>query len=78
MCGRYAAAKDPNALAEEFETASVPAELLAPDYNVAPTKKVYIVVDKAQGNDFVSPDPRASGSSDLERSLVVARWGLVP
>ena len=45
MCGRYAAAKDPNALAEEFETASVPAELLAPDYNVAPTKKVYIVVD---------------------------------
>ena len=78
MCGRYAAAKDPNALAEEFETASVPAELLAPDYNVAPTKKVYIVVDKAQGDDFVSPDPRASGSSDLERSLVVARWGLVP
>ena len=45
MCGRYAAAKDPAALAEEFE-AVAPTESLAPDYNVAPTKKVYVVVDR--------------------------------
>ena len=58
------AASDPNALAEEFETA-VPLERLDADYNVAPTKRVYIVVDRERA------DVR-------ERSLEVARWGLVP
>ena len=65
MCGRYAAAKDPAALAEEFEVASAPDEELQPDYNVAPTKKVYLVVDK----------PTDDGP---QRALVVGRWGLVP
>ncbi len=65
MCGRYAAAKDPAALVEEFEVEAAPEETLAPDYNVAPTKKVYLVVDKAK--DEVS-----------ERALVIGRWGLVP
>jgi putative SOS response-associated peptidase YedK len=65
MCGRYAAAKDPAALVEEFEIESAPDEELKPDYNVAPTKKVYLVVDKS--HDDV-----------LERSLVIGRWGLVP
>ena len=65
MCGRYAAAKDPAALVEEFEVVGLPDEVLAPDYNVAPTKKVYIVVDR------VRDDVR-------ERSLEIARWGLVP
>ncbi len=63
MCGRYAAAKDPAALVEEFEVAGAPEEALHPDYNVAPTKKVYVVVQK---------EPSAG------RSLAVARWGLVP
>lgn len=58
------AASDPDALAEEFET-SVPIERLDADYNVAPTKRVYIVVDRERA------DVR-------ERSLEVARWGLVP
>lgn len=58
------AAADPNLLVEEFET-STPLERLAPDYNVAPTKRVYIVVDRERD------DVR-------ERSLEVARWGLVP
>ena len=64
MCGRYAAAKDPAALAEEFETTEA-TERLAPDYNVAPTKRVYIVVDRDAGEQ-------------RHRSLEVARWGLVP
>lgn len=64
MCGRYAAAKDPAALAEEFET-TVPTEALSPDYNVAPTKKVYVVLDRP-----VEEVPT--------RTLEVARWGLVP
>jgi putative SOS response-associated peptidase YedK len=46
MCGRYASAKDPAVLAEEFEVASPPEESLNPDFNVAPTKKVYVVVDR--------------------------------
>mgnify|MGYP001238892541 CR=1 FL=1 len=65
MCGRYAAAKDPEALVEEFGVASAPDEKLTPDYNVAPTKKVYAVVDKVE-------------EGGTARSLVIARWGLVP
>lgn len=65
MCGRYAAAKDPAALAEEFELDSLPQESLHPDYNVAPTKKVHLIVDKSKDGAH-------------ERALVVGRWGLVP
>ncbi len=65
MCGRYAAAKDPAALAEEFEVEATPEESLQPDFNVAPTKKVYLVVERDR--DAVA-----------ERALVIGRWGLVP
>lgn len=65
MCGRYAAAKDPAALSEEFEVQVAPEEELRADYNVAPTKKVYLVVDKVEGDVH-------------QRALVVGRWGLVP
>lgn len=65
MCGRYAAAKDPAALAEEFEVAALPEERLEPDYNVAPTKRVYVVLDRER-------------DANRERALVVARWGLIP
>ncbi|CAB4920203.1 MAG: SOS response-associated peptidase [Actinobacteria bacterium] len=65
MCGRYAAAKDPAALAEEFGVAAPVEERLEPDYNVAPTKRVYVVLDRQR-------------DASLERSLVVARWGLIP
>ena len=68
VCGRYAAATDPAALVEEFEVSAPPEELLEPDYNVAPTKRVYIVVDR--------PVPDRAG--ERERALVVARWGLIP
>lgn len=53
-------------LVEEFEVASPPEEVLAPDYNVAPTKKVYVVRDRRR-------DDR-----EPVRELDVARWGLVP
>jgi putative SOS response-associated peptidase YedK len=65
MCGRYAAAKDPDALAEEFEVVARPEEALAPDFNVAPTKKVYLVLDRVV-------------EAAAERALVIGRWGLVP
>ena len=47
MCGRYAASRRPEDLVLEFE--AVPAEgrpALPADYNVAPTKDVYVVRTK--------------------------------
>jgi len=63
MCGRYATTKSAAALVDEFDVAAPPDEELGPDYNVAPTVKVYAVVER--GDDAV-------------RSLRVVRWGLVP
>jgi putative SOS response-associated peptidase YedK len=65
MCGRYAAAKDPAALAVEFEVLGELPEPLPPNYNVAPTNPVHIVALRGRGDI-------------LERVLLVARWGLVP
>jgi putative SOS response-associated peptidase YedK len=65
MCGRYAAAKDVASLVEEFEVVRPPDETLAPDYNVAPSKQVYMVVDR-------------DTDEGVQRQLRVAKWGLVP
>ena len=74
MCGRYASSRRPEDLIEEFEVVEnrVPAPL-PPDYNVAPTKEVYAVVER----------PPSGESSDAQRpvaqrQLRVVRWGLVP
>jgi putative SOS response-associated peptidase YedK len=70
MCGRYASSRRPDDLIEEFEVVDnrIPATLDA-DYNVAPTKEVYAVVERPPSSD--SPEPP-------ERQLRVVRWGLVP
>jgi putative SOS response-associated peptidase YedK len=74
MCGRYASSRRPADLIEEFEvvTDRTPAPL-EPDYNVAPTKEVYAVLERP---------PRAPDGSKTEyppeRQLRVLRWGLVP
>jgi putative SOS response-associated peptidase YedK len=70
MCGRYASSRRPEDLIEEFEVVDsrVP-EPLAPDYNVAPTKEVYAVVERPPSKE--SPEPPA-------RQLRVVKWGLVP
>ncbi len=75
MCGRYASSRRPEDLVEEFEVVDdrVPAPL-EPDYNVAPTKEVYAVLERP-------PRPAEDGGSavaDPERQLRVLRWGLVP
>jgi putative SOS response-associated peptidase YedK len=46
-----------------------PEEVLEPDYNVAPTKKIYAVMDRA---------PRGDKDQPPRRELAVVRWGLVP
>ena len=67
MCGRYVAANDPNALAAEFSISELPTQKLAADFNVAPTKRVYIVVDQ-----------QVDGETTNSRRLEIARWGLIP
>jgi putative SOS response-associated peptidase YedK len=76
MCGRYASSRRPEDLVEEFriDEVRVP-EPLPADYNVAPTKPVYAVVDRppTEGGD------RGAGSTVVaERQLRTLRWGLVP
>jgi putative SOS response-associated peptidase YedK len=85
MCGRYASARKRIELLEEFSVQrDQAAEPLKPDYNVAPTKAVYTVVDRA---GRPAGDEAASGDGDVsrdvstgphDRELRVMRWGLVP
>lgn len=70
MCGRYASSRSPEDLVEEFEVLeSRIGEPLEPDYNVAPTKDVYAVVQRPPSRDSDEP---------ARRQLRVLRWGLVP
>lgn len=65
MCGRYAAATTAADWVEEFEVDQAPERVLVPDFNVAPTKEMYLV---------------AAGERDggLGRRMEIARWGLIP
>lgn len=65
MCGRYAASKDVANLMEEFEVARPPDETLPEDFNVAPSKQVYMVVERETDDG-------------VQRQLRTAKWGLVP
>lgn len=65
MCGRYAASRNKATLVEEFSVDRATEQSLAPDYNVAPSKPVYAVMDRLEGER-------------LRRELNVVKWGLVP
>jgi putative SOS response-associated peptidase YedK len=70
MCGRYAASRGAGELAEIFEIEKwEPEETLVPDYNVAPTKEVHVVLDR--------PLKDAEDRRPV-RQLRKLRWGLVP
>ena len=68
MCGRYASSRQPEDLIEEFEVQEslIPAPLEA-DYNVAPTKEVYAVLERP-----------AKKNRPQQRQLRVLTWGLIP
>jgi putative SOS response-associated peptidase YedK len=73
MCGRYAASRRPEDLVVEFE--AVPAEGQRPlpaDYNVAPSKDVYVVRQKKER------DAEGAATGETHRELRAVRWGLVP
>jgi putative SOS response-associated peptidase YedK len=70
MCGRYASSRKPEDLIEEFEVVdSRVQQPLEADYNVAPTKEVYAVVQRPPSRDSDEPP---------QRQLRTLRWGLVP
>ncbi len=71
MCGRYASSRKPEDLVEEFEVDRVVVDVpLQSDYNVAPTKEVYVVLERAPKD--------AETAAEKQRRLSVVTWGLVP
>ena len=91
MCGRYASARKRIELLEEFSVQRDDvAEPLQPDYNVAPTKPVYTVLDRAERAERPASEPDGEQVGDgpgdfagtttagVARELRVMRWGLVP
>lgn len=71
MCGRYVLTTPGEVLAQIFETAPPPEELLealVPRYNIAPTQQVPIVRR--------APAPATAAAGPRELALV--QWGLVP
>ena len=72
MCGRFVSARKRLELLEEFgverdAVAASPDPEPSPDYNVAPTRRVFAVLERPARDD----EPQA-------RELRVVRWGLVP
>ncbi|MCW2756075.1 MAG: putative response-associated peptidase [Marmoricola sp.] len=75
MCGRYASSMDPEDIVEEFEIHTAVPDLprIPADYNVAPTKEIYAVLER--------PPKRESDGEPAQpavRQLRVLSWGLVP
>ncbi|MEU2548715.1 SOS response-associated peptidase [Streptomyces roseolus] len=69
MCGRYASTRSPQELTRLFQVTDwQPEEELEPSWNVAPTDRVYAVLERA-GQD---------GDGEVRRELRALRWGLVP
>lgn len=88
MCGRYVIARAAGDLmdalgikmpdADGTEDAYEQLEL-RPDYNVAPTKDVPIVLERLiEPGDRAGGVENSSGAAGYRRELHVARWGLVP
>ena len=69
MCGRYASSRKPDDLVEEFDIRTSELPQLEPDWNVAPTKEVYAVLERP---------PSGEPEEEPERQLRALTWGLVP
>jgi len=75
MCGRFVSARKRLELLEEFgierdRVPDGPEPEPEPDYNVAPTKRIFAVIER--------PDPSSRDDEPAARELRVVRWGLVP
>ncbi|MET4143758.1 putative SOS response-associated peptidase YedK [Arthrobacter sp. UYCo732] len=65
MCGRYVMSKATGDLLSYFDAKEVEGSPPPPSWNVAPTQAVPIIAERLD-------------EGAIDRSLVVARWGLVP
>jgi putative SOS response-associated peptidase YedK len=75
MCGRFVSARKRLELLEEFAaTRDAVAADRQPDYNVAPTKRIYTVLAHKEERD----PAEATEGRPPERELRLVRWGLVP
>src|ERR1700761_759076 len=73
MCGRFVSARKRLELLEEFAaTRDAVGADREPDYNVAPTKRIYAVLDHSAAGAGGRPPEKP------ERQLRLVRWGLVP
>lgn len=81
MCGRYVSTRGPDDLIDEYDIDQVLIEEpLPPDYNVAPTKEVYAVMERV-GQSSSSTPAQPTGTAELSgprRQLRAVSWGLVP
>jgi putative SOS response-associated peptidase YedK len=77
MCGRFVSARKRLELLEEF---AVERDAVAtdrdPDYNVAPTKRIYTVLSHKPGR--AGEGEEAPTADQPQRELRLVRWGLVP
>jgi putative SOS response-associated peptidase YedK len=78
MCGRFVSARKRLELLEEFAATrdTVQADR-DPDYNVAPTKRIYTVLARKDKDTGDNTGKDTDGNRG-ERELRLARWGLVP
>ena len=77
MCGRFVSARKRLELLEEFSierdrVADGPDPEPDPDYNVAPTRRIYAVMERRPR------DAEAEAEQPSARELRLVRWGLVP
>ncbi len=80
MCGRFVSARKRLELLEEFtvERDRV-SDDRGPDYNVAPTKRIYTVLEHAEKAEKSAGSGKVAGDGDRPaRELRRVRWGLVP
>ena len=79
MCGRFVSARKRLELLEEFSierdrVADGPDPEPDPDYNVAPTRRVYAVMERRPRDQERDQEPERTPA----RELRLVRWGLVP
>ncbi|WP_199485191.1 SOS response-associated peptidase [Actinomadura craniellae] len=78
MCGRYATARARQELLDAFQVQIDATEgVLEPDYNVAPTKQVPVVLEH-RPKEEPKEEEAAGEAQEPARELRTVRWGLVP
>jgi|SRR5580658_377396 putative SOS response-associated peptidase YedK len=85
MCGRFVSARKRLELLEEFSierdrVADGPDPEPTPDYNVAPTRRIYAVMERRPRDEKRDEKDRDEKDKDEKpaRELRTVRWGLIP